>query len=179
MPTLTRRRYHERPDCWHVYYGDVHAGTIARRVGNPHDTDPWQWSCGFHPGSHAGEHTNGTAPTFEAARADFERAWAVFLSNRTEWDFEEYRDARDRTARKYALWDAGEKLPPNEWEPGKPCSIFMKCPCSNVFNSHRLADNLIHVPHISAVHIWSKAAACLGILSFLNQSRYRASARRW
>ena len=34
MPTLTRRRYPERPDCWHVYYGDVHAGTIARRVGN-------------------------------------------------------------------------------------------------------------------------------------------------
>ena len=35
MPELTRRRYPERPGCWHVYYGDVHAGTIARRVGNP------------------------------------------------------------------------------------------------------------------------------------------------
>jgi hypothetical protein len=40
MPDLSRRRYPERPDCWHVYYGDVHVGTIARRVGNPHDTDP-------------------------------------------------------------------------------------------------------------------------------------------
>jgi hypothetical protein len=28
MPALTRRRYLERLDCWHVYYGDVHAGTI-------------------------------------------------------------------------------------------------------------------------------------------------------
>jgi hypothetical protein len=30
MPELTRRRYPERPDCWHVYYGDVHVGTTQR-----------------------------------------------------------------------------------------------------------------------------------------------------
>jgi hypothetical protein len=29
MPALTRRRYHERPDCWHVYYGDVRVGAAA------------------------------------------------------------------------------------------------------------------------------------------------------
>ena len=29
MPELTRRRSEDRPDCWHIYYGDVHAGTIA------------------------------------------------------------------------------------------------------------------------------------------------------
>jgi hypothetical protein len=30
MPELTRRRNLEaREDCWHVYYGDVHVGTIA------------------------------------------------------------------------------------------------------------------------------------------------------
>jgi hypothetical protein len=23
MPALIRRRYAERPNCWHVYYGDV------------------------------------------------------------------------------------------------------------------------------------------------------------
>jgi len=77
MPTLTRRRYPERPDCWHVYYGDVRAGTIARRVGNPFDTDPWEWNCGFYPGSHPRKHTSDTAATFEQARADFERAWAA------------------------------------------------------------------------------------------------------
>jgi hypothetical protein len=37
MPALTRRRYPERPDCWHVYYGDVHVGTIATRAGVPVD----------------------------------------------------------------------------------------------------------------------------------------------
>jgi hypothetical protein len=38
MPTLTRRRYPKRPDCWHIYYGAVHVGTIAKRVGNPFGT---------------------------------------------------------------------------------------------------------------------------------------------
>jgi hypothetical protein len=35
MPELTRRRSEHHPqECWHVYYGDVHVGTIAERVGN-------------------------------------------------------------------------------------------------------------------------------------------------
>jgi hypothetical protein len=111
MPELTRRRYPERPDCWHVYYGDVHVGTIAIRVGCPHDEDPWEWSCGFYPGSRPGEHQCGTAATFEEARTDYESAWAAFLSNRTEADFEKWRYQRDVTAWKYAMWDAGKKLP--------------------------------------------------------------------
>jgi hypothetical protein len=112
MPMLTRRRYTERPDCWHIYYGDVRVATIARRIGNPHDTNPWEWSCGFYPGSHPREHQSDTAATFEQARADFERAWLVFLSNRTEADFQKWRDQRDWPARKYALWDAGKRLEP-------------------------------------------------------------------
>jgi len=80
MPTLTRRRYPERPDCCHIYYGDVRVGTIARRVGNPFDTDPWEWDCGFYPGSHPGEHQSDTAATFDQARADFERAWGSVLT---------------------------------------------------------------------------------------------------
>ena len=51
MPELTRRRSEHNRQCWHVYYGDVHVGTIAERSGNPHDTDPWEWCCGFYPGS--------------------------------------------------------------------------------------------------------------------------------
>src|SRR6266700_8088313 len=124
MPTLTRRRYPERPNCWHIYYGDVHVGTIAERVGNPHDTDPWEWSCGFYPGSHPGEHRSNTIATFEEARADFERAWLVFLSNRTDTDFQAWRDERDWTERKYALWDAGKRLEAPSYGPGKPCSRY-------------------------------------------------------
>jgi len=152
MPTLTRRRdFEAQKECWHVYYGDVHVGTIAVRVGIPHDEDPWEWSVGFYPGSHSGEHTNGAAATFDQARAGFEEAWAMFLSNRTEADFQAWRGARDWMARKYALWDAGKKLPPNEWGPGKPCSTFMKRPCGEIFDSQRLEQNLTHVSHISAV----------------------------
>jgi hypothetical protein len=109
MSTLTRRRYPERPDCWHVYHGDVHGGTIARRVGNPNDTDPWEWCCGFYPGSHPGEHQSDTATTYEQARAGFDLAWAAFLSKRTEADFQEWRDQRDWTAYKYAMRAAGKK----------------------------------------------------------------------
>jgi hypothetical protein len=80
MPDLTRRRYPERPDCWHIYFGDVQIGTAARRVGQPHGED----SVGFYPGAHPGDTTNGVAATFEDAREEFEEAW---------------RDARDWTSR--------------------------------------------------------------------------------
>jgi hypothetical protein len=125
--------------------GDIRAGTIAIRSGIPHDEDPWGWSCGFYPGSHPGEHEDGTAPTFEQARADFEDAWHRFLSKRTEADFQAWRDERDWTARKYAMWKAGERIPSQ-----KPNSL-MTCPCGETFDSHRLKDTTVHVPHISAV----------------------------
>jgi hypothetical protein len=144
MPKLTRRRYPERPDCWHVYYGDVHVGTIAKRSGNPHDTDPWEWACGFYPGSHPGEHENGTAATLDEARADFEKAWDRFLAKRTPADFQTWRHQRDWTARKYAMRETGEKFPSQI--PGS----LMKCPCGETFDSHRLEHTLIHVPHITA-----------------------------
>jgi hypothetical protein len=76
MPALTRRRPSDhRQECWHIFYGDIHAGTITERVGNPHDSAQWEWRCGFYPGSHPGEHQSGTAATFGEARADFESAW--------------------------------------------------------------------------------------------------------
>jgi hypothetical protein len=80
MPELKRRRSSDhRHKCWHIYHGDVHVGTIAERVGNPHDTDPWEWNCGFYPGSEPGEHQAETATTFEEARADFEQRVAGVL----------------------------------------------------------------------------------------------------
>jgi hypothetical protein len=123
----------------------VHAGTIAKCTGNPHDTDQWEWSCGFYPGSRPGEYRSGdTAATFDQARADFAAAWRVFLAKRTEADFRAWRDARDWTAQKYAMWERGERLP------SQVPSSLMTCPCGVRFDSHRLEDNLFHVPHISA-----------------------------
>jgi hypothetical protein len=112
MPQLTRRRSLDAPDeCWHVFYGDVRVGTIALRTGMPPGEDPWCWACGFYPGSHPRECTDGTAATFKRARADFEKAWREFLSNRTEADFQVWRDQRDWTAEKYRRFDRGERMP--------------------------------------------------------------------
>jgi hypothetical protein len=119
---LTRRRSPDhREECWHVYYGDVHVGTIALRTGIPHDEDAWGWSCGFYPGSHPGGCTNGSAATFDQARADFEAAWRVFLWKRTEADFQAWRRGRAWTAWKYAMWDAGCKLPTQSAEGRSRC----------------------------------------------------------
>jgi hypothetical protein len=151
MPVLTRRRdRNANQETWLIFYdGDVRVGSIGLRSGNPTTTDPWSWSCGFYPGSDPGDCSSGTAETFWEARNAFEAAWRVFLAKRMEADFQAWRDQRDWTAQKYALWDAGLRSPPPEWEPGKPCSIWMKCRCGVIFNSHRLDDTVVHVPHLT------------------------------
>jgi hypothetical protein len=81
----------------------LHVGTIALRTGMPPGEDPWDWNCGFYPGSHPG-------------RADFEKAWRVFLSKRTEADFQAWRDQRDWTTDKYRRFDRHERMP-SDWKP--------------------------------------------------------------
>jgi hypothetical protein len=111
MPHLTRRRDRTaRLESWLICYEDVHVGSIGLRAGNPTESDPWQWRCGFYPGSRPGECTSGTAATFESARAAFLAEWTVFLSRRTEADFKEWREERDWTARKYAAWARGGRM---------------------------------------------------------------------
>jgi len=146
MAVLTRRRYPERVDCWQIYYGDVCVGTVARRTGCPVDVDPWEWGCGFYPGTEPGQGESGTAVDFDQARAGFEAAWQRMLPTLTEANFQEWRDQRDWTAKKYAMWARGELMPSQ-----RPNSM-MTCPCGQRFDSHRLEDNLIHVPHITARH---------------------------
>jgi hypothetical protein len=68
----------------------------------------------------------------------------VFLSRRTEADFQAWRDNRDWHARKRAVWAKGELLP------SQKSNSTMRCPCGQRFDSHRLEQNLIHVPHITA-----------------------------
>jgi hypothetical protein len=140
---LTRRRSAERPDCWHIYYGDVQAGTIAMRAGNPHDTEPWEWICGFYPGSHADEIQSGASETFEEARAEFASAWEVFLSNRTEADFEAWRYQRDATAWKYAMWAAHLKLPTQLPNGRSKCFCGADLTIGNVTDHIRTAHGLM------------------------------------
>ncbi len=112
MSTLTRRRdpdARQETEAWLISYDDVHVGSIKRTIGNPGASPLWQWHCGFYPGSRPGECTMGTAPDFHQARAAFEAAWRVFLSKRTEADFQAWRDQRDWTERKYAAWAQGSR----------------------------------------------------------------------
>jgi hypothetical protein len=64
-----------------------------------------EWHCGFYLGSDPGEHRYGTAKTFNDARAAFEAAWRDYLPNRTETDFEEWREDAAWHAAKFARWD--------------------------------------------------------------------------
>jgi hypothetical protein len=81
MLPLTRRRDPEaREERWHIYYDDVHVGTIAKSAGGRSDVEQWDWICGFHPG----ERLTGSALDFEQARAEFEAAWRLFSAKRTE-----------------------------------------------------------------------------------------------
>jgi hypothetical protein len=68
--------------------------------------------CGFYPGCEPGEQTHGTADTFDQARAAFEKAWQVFAANRTEADYQVWRDQQAWTAEKYSRFDRGERMPP-------------------------------------------------------------------
>jgi hypothetical protein len=141
MPALTRRRYPERQDCWHVYYGDVHVGTIALRAGCPADVDQWEWKCGFYPGVEPGGHQDGTAADFDCARVDFEAAWRAVLPGLSDADFDKWRYQRDATAWKYAMWDAGMKMPTQMSNGGAQCFCGADLTISSMSDHVRLAHS--------------------------------------
>jgi hypothetical protein len=90
------------------------------------------------------ENTPGTADTFDGARAGFEEAWQRLLASKTEADFQAWRDGRDRHARKYAMWERGERMP------SQMPSSLMTCPCGDVFDSHNPEGSYDHRAHTYA-----------------------------
>ncbi len=67
--------------------------------------------------------TGGSAATFDHACANFEAAWRVFLSKRTEADFQAWRDQEAWTAEKYRRFDRHERMPP-DWKPPTPVAMM-------------------------------------------------------
>jgi hypothetical protein len=63
------------------------------------------------PCTDPGQGESGTAVDFEAGRVAFEAAWQRLLPALTEASFQEWRDQRDWTARKYAMRQRGELMP--------------------------------------------------------------------
>ncbi|MFB6418989.1 hypothetical protein [Bradyrhizobium tunisiense] len=108
MPTLSRRPDGSH-DGWHVYFGDVRIGQIGRRSGVPNHTDQWGWIIGFHPGTST--RLAGSAPSFEAAREQFETAWSRPAPTLTADNSEAWRRNRDFRAWKHRMWGTGCQLP--------------------------------------------------------------------
>jgi hypothetical protein len=145
LPTLTRRRS-DNPHhvTWHVYFDDVHVGTIGERAGVPIDVDQWKWSCGFYPGLHPGQHRSGAAPSFEEARAGFEAHWKSLLPDVPEGAFDEWREDREYRAESRAIHARGEKLPSETF------SSMMRCVCGVQFDSWKPDESYDHRGHIYA-----------------------------
>ena len=114
------------------------------RPGVPFGEDQWEWLCGFYPGAIRDSIRKAAPWTSTARGADFEVAWARLLATRTEEHFQEWRDQRDWTARKYQMWKRGGLLPSQ-----KP-NTMMRCPSGVAFNSHDPEGSLAHRRHIYA-----------------------------
>ncbi|SHN86774.1 hypothetical protein [Bradyrhizobium erythrophlei] len=75
MPALTRRRS-DNPHqvTWHVYWGDVHVGTIGERAGVPVDVDPpssmMRCACGIRFDSHTPAESYDHSAHIYAAQAE-------------------------------------------------------------------------------------------------------------
>jgi hypothetical protein len=142
MTELTRRRMlgvHQ--ETWHVFYGDIHVGTIGERAGVPQGVDQWVWSIGFYPKSHRpGGQIGETAASFDLARAAFERAWRDYLPTCTEQDFLGYRQLRAFEAWKHAMWAAPARLPTQTADGRSRCfcgaEITIKDCHQHVFDCH-------------------------------------------
>jgi hypothetical protein len=145
MPSLTRRRAdNPHRETWHVYYGDVRVGSIGERAGVPVGVDQWQWSCGFYPGLHPGQHRYGIGATFDEARAGFEADWKRLLPQIPEGAFDEYLRDREARAEMNAIRARGEKLPSEVF------SSMMHCVCGVQFDSWKPDESYDHRVHIYA-----------------------------
>jgi hypothetical protein len=134
---------HSEAESWLIFYGDVHVSQIRKVEGF---SPQWEWRCGFYPGSEPGEYRSGTADQFDQARSYFEAAWRVFWRTAPRLTSRHGATIGTGHARKYAMWERGEKLPTQ-----KPNST-MRCPCGELFDSHRLEHTVLHVPHITEHH---------------------------
>jgi hypothetical protein len=112
MPALTRKRVYDRPETWHIFYGEVRVGVIVERSGAPPTAPRWQWCCGLGLKPH--DQRSDTSPTFDAARAAFAMAWGDLRV--TSSDLDAWRDQEAWTAEKYRRFDRHERMPP-DWRP--------------------------------------------------------------
>jgi hypothetical protein len=140
MSSLTRRRSAEHQDCWYLFYNGVQVGLIARRAGAPVDSAAWGSSCGFHPGMDPGEHQDGTAATFDAARAEFDEAWRWVLPRLSQGQLQEWLDHHNMVAWKRQVHDRGLPLPTQRADSQACCFCGIEITLRNM-NQHILRQH--------------------------------------
>lgn len=110
--TLTRRLFQENHyQRWDIFDGDVRVGTITE-INGTEGQMLWQWSCGFYPGcDKRTQQTAGSCDTFDEAREEFQRAWERLEPEITPEMRGEWLEHQAFTAWKYAMHDAGCRMP--------------------------------------------------------------------
>jgi len=146
MPELTRRRRH---NCWHIYYGDVTSGRLPSASAIRTIPTPGNGAAASIPARIRAKHRSDTAATFDDAAPISSARGRCFYQTAPRPIFRHGATREIGTERKYALRDAGKRLEPPNYGPGKPCSRFMKCPCGEVFDMHGPEAVLMHVPHVT------------------------------
>jgi hypothetical protein len=135
MPLTRRRDNTENLEQWSIWDGDVRVG-MMRQVSTTGSETAWQWSCW------GGE--IGAADKFDEARAAFQAAWDRVAPTVTQADRDAFRYQEAFTAWKYAMHDAGCRMPtqsPEGWS---------VCFCGARITVNGVAD------HIRAAHMIAK-----------------------
>jgi hypothetical protein len=91
--------------------------------------------------THRGKQLTGTARTFDLAKGLFEAAWETYRLHCTEEDFQEHRRKRAATAWKYAMWDAGCRMPTQNTDGRSKCLCGAEITIANV-------DEHIYAAHL-------------------------------
>ncbi len=137
MPLTRRRDQTENLEQWSIWDGDVRVG-LMRHVNTIGSGVAWQWSCWGG--------ATGAEETFEGARAAFQRAWDLVKPTITEAERDAFRYQEAFAAWKYAMWDAGCRMPtqsPDGWS---------VCFCGARITVNSMSD------HIRAAHMGTKPA---------------------
>lgn len=107
---ILRRRNVENHEAWDIVHGDVPVGGLSK-INGTGSTMLWQWCCGFYPGCDKRQQSSGNEDDLDEAKARFREAWERLRPQITPAMLDEWRYYNAFTRWKYAMWDAGSKLP--------------------------------------------------------------------
>lgn len=112
MTALIRRKLEtENLESYGIFDGNVRVGGLTHISGTG-GSMLWQWACGFYPGCDLRtQMSSGNKDTYDEAKAAFESAWDVLRPQITPKMRDEWLKHQALTTWKYAMWDAGCRMP--------------------------------------------------------------------